>query len=159
MLMLLLQLIVILNSPCEWNFNVLGGVLSAICLLFKRSVSNGIKVDNQISNWNQGMRVGCLGSTSLLNMNERCSLLTVEKNKWKAIFSHCGVISDLLARNLDSFSDGRTIRPSSSSNVWDWNNISRDFTVYYIIQRMLQCGFAYNFSAALNLLLFFKKKS
>lgn len=86
MLMLLLWLIVILNSPCEWNFNVLGAILSAIFLLFKRSMSNGIKVDNQISNWNQGMSFGCLGSTSLLNMNERCSALTVEKNKPKTLF-------------------------------------------------------------------------
>lgn len=108
--MLLLQLIVILNSLCEWNFNVLGGILSAIFLLFKRSVSNGIKVDNQISNWNPGMRFGCLGSTSLLNMNERCSIFTVEKNTRKAIFSHYGVTSDFLARKLDSFCDSQTIR-------------------------------------------------
>lgn len=108
--MLLLQLIVILNSPCEWNFNVLGGVLSAIFLLFKRSVSNRIKVDNQISNWNQSMRFGCLGSTSLLNMNERPLVPAVEKNKWKVIFSHHGVTSDFLARNLDFFSDSRTAR-------------------------------------------------
>lgn len=86
MLMLLLQQIVILNSLCEWNFNVLGGILSAIFLLFKRSMSNGIKVDNQISNWNQGMSLECLESASLLNMNERCSVLTVEKNKPKTLF-------------------------------------------------------------------------
>ena len=79
--MLLLQLIVILNCLCEWNFNFLGGILSAIFLLFKRSESNGIKVDNQISNWILSMRFRCLQSTSLLNMNERYSVLREEKNK------------------------------------------------------------------------------
>lgn len=122
--MLLLQLIVILNSPCEWNFNVLGGVLSAIFLLFKRSVSNGIKVDNQISNWNQGMRFGCLGSTSLLNMNERCSVLTVEKSNGRPYF-HTLVLPQtswqgtwipfLTAGPLGNMKN----KSSSPSNVWD----------------------------------------
>lgn len=78
--MLPLQLIVILNSPCEQNFNVVGGILSAVFLLFKRSVSNGIKLDNEITNWDLGTMFGCLESTSLLNMNERCLGLR-EKNK------------------------------------------------------------------------------
>jgi len=113
--MLLLQVIVILHFPCEWNFNILGGILSAIFLLFKRSLSNGIKADNEISNWNQGMRFGCLRSTSLLYMNERCSVLAVEKSKWKAIFSVCGVTSDFLAMKMEFFSHNGTIRQSEEN--------------------------------------------
>lgn len=136
MLMLLLQLIVILNSPCEWNFNVLGGVLSAIFLLFKRSVPNGIKVDNQISNWNLGMRFGCLWSTSLLNMNERCSVHRVEKNKWKTVFFHTVTLPQtswqgtgiffLIVRPLNNMKN----KSSLSYHIWYWNNISSDRIIH-----------------------------
>lgn len=51
---LVLQLIVILNSVHEWNFNAPVGIFSAVFLLFKRSVSNGIKLVNQITNWYLG---------------------------------------------------------------------------------------------------------